>query len=178
MGKVQPALTLHTANIEAIDAAVLDENLARAVVTWRSVATTIVGVQTATAMATAGQPLQECASPPSRRRPLDRPLTVIIGDAPFLGNMISARWQMVAPWARVLACWQAAPWPGGWRCCKGSYCGSRGDTWRRSFDGGPCSWRCPRRAAIAGTAGALEGEALLGRIGVWLTERWWIGLLL
>src|SRR4029077_1116489 len=48
---------LDTADIEAIDAAVLDENLARAVVTWRSVATTIVGVQTATAMTTAGKPL-------------------------------------------------------------------------------------------------------------------------
>src|SRR5262249_40586887 len=49
---------LDAADIEAIDTPVLDENLARAVVTWRGVATTIVGVQTATAMATAGQPLQ------------------------------------------------------------------------------------------------------------------------
>src|SRR6516164_6231721 len=40
---------LATADIEAIDAAVLDENLARAVVTWRGVATTIMGVQTAIA---------------------------------------------------------------------------------------------------------------------------------
>src|ERR1700720_865868 len=55
---------LDTADVEAIDAAVLDENLARAVVTWRGVATTIVGVQTATAMTTAGQPLQERAALP------------------------------------------------------------------------------------------------------------------
>src|SRR5499427_9269572 len=53
---------LDAANIEAIDAAVLDENLARAVVTWRGVATTIVGVQTAPAMATAGQTLQKRAA--------------------------------------------------------------------------------------------------------------------
>src|SRR5690349_11745639 len=55
---------LDTADIEAIDAAVLDENLARAVVTWRGVATTIMGVQTAAAMATAGQPLQKRAALP------------------------------------------------------------------------------------------------------------------
>jgi hypothetical protein len=41
---------LDTADIEAIDAAVFDENLARTVVTWRGVATTIVGVQTAPTM--------------------------------------------------------------------------------------------------------------------------------
>src|SRR5215468_5281265 len=72
---------LDTADIEAIDAAVLDENLARAVVTWRSVATTIVGVQTATAMATAGQPLQECAALPHSAARLMRSGLCIAGDA-------------------------------------------------------------------------------------------------
>src|ERR1700752_1906305 len=47
-------LNLDPPNIQAIDAAVLDENLARAVVTWRGVATTIVGVQTPTAVTAAG----------------------------------------------------------------------------------------------------------------------------
>src|SRR5437762_7117006 len=72
---------LDTADVEAIDAAVLDENLARAVVTWRSVATTIVGVQTATAMATAGQPLQKCAALPHGAARLVRSGLCIAGDA-------------------------------------------------------------------------------------------------
>jgi hypothetical protein len=72
---------LDTADIEAIDAAVLDENLARAVVTWRSVATTIVGVQTATAMATAGQPWQKCAALPHSAARLVRSGLCIAGEA-------------------------------------------------------------------------------------------------
>src|SRR5499433_2984994 len=72
---------LDTADIEAIDAAVLDENLARAVVPWRSVAATVVGVQTATAMATAGQPLQKCAAFPHSAAGLVRSRPCIAGDA-------------------------------------------------------------------------------------------------
>src|SRR6201988_3685264 len=72
---------LDTADIEAIDAAVLDKNLARAVVTWRGLATTIVGVQTATAMTTAGQPLQERAALPHGAARLVRSGLCIAGDA-------------------------------------------------------------------------------------------------
>src|SRR5947209_664842 len=78
---------LDTADIEAIDAAVLDENLARAVVTWRGVATSIVGVQTATAMTTAGQPLQERAALPHGAARLVRSGLCIAGDA-FLVSLI------------------------------------------------------------------------------------------
>src|SRR6202008_278259 len=74
-------VNLDAANIEAIDTAVLDENLARAVVTWRSVAATIVGVQTATAMTTAGQPLQERAALPHGAARLVRSGLCIAGDA-------------------------------------------------------------------------------------------------
>src|SRR5215469_2872929 len=72
---------LDAADIETIDATVLDENLARAVVTWRGVATTIVGVQTATAMTTAGQPLQECAALPYGAARMVRSGLCIAGDA-------------------------------------------------------------------------------------------------
>src|SRR5438874_3816029 len=58
---------LDTADIEAIDAAVLDENLARAVVTWRGVATSIVGMQTATAMTQRASPCR--SAPPSLTAP-------------------------------------------------------------------------------------------------------------
>src|SRR5499427_3708728 len=78
---------LDTANIEAIDAAVLDENLARAVVPWRSVAATVVGVQTATAMAAASQPLQKCAAFPHSAARLVRSRPCIAGDA-FLVSLI------------------------------------------------------------------------------------------
>src|SRR5439155_25186291 len=76
-----------TADIEAIDAAVLDENLARAVVTWRGVATTIVGVQTAPAMTTPGQPSQERAALPHGAARLVRSGLCIAGDA-FLVSLI------------------------------------------------------------------------------------------
>src|SRR5215469_7103308 len=72
---------LDAADIEATDTPVLDENLARAVVTWRGVATTIVGVQTATAMATAGQPLQKCAALPHGAARLVRSGLCIAGNA-------------------------------------------------------------------------------------------------
>src|SRR5437868_10725861 len=78
---------LDTADIEAIDAAVLDENLARAVVTWRGVATSIVGMQTATAMTTAGQPLRERAALPHGAARLVRSGLCIAGDA-FLVSLI------------------------------------------------------------------------------------------
>src|SRR5437588_615697 len=76
---------LDTADVEAIDAAVLDENLARAVVTWRGVATTIVGVQTAAAMTTAGQPLHERAAFPHGAARLVRSGLCIAGDAFLVG---------------------------------------------------------------------------------------------
>src|ERR1700756_3880277 len=74
-------VNLDPANIEAIDAAVLDENLARAVVTWRGVATTIVGVQTPTAVTAAGQPLQKRAALPYGAARLVRSRPCIAGDA-------------------------------------------------------------------------------------------------
>src|SRR5262249_50037724 len=86
-GSSDGLIDLDTADIEAIDTAVLDENLARAVVTWRGVATTIVGVQTATAMATAGQPLQERAALPHGAARLVRSGLSIAGDA-FLVSLI------------------------------------------------------------------------------------------
>src|SRR2546423_622679 len=78
---------LDTADIEAIDAAVLDEDLSRAVVTWRGVANSIVGMQTATAMTTAGQPLQERAALPHGAARLVRSGLCIAGDA-FLVSLI------------------------------------------------------------------------------------------
>ena len=50
-------------------------------VTWGGVATTIVGVQTATAMAAAGQPLQQCAALPHGAARLVRSGLCIAGDA-------------------------------------------------------------------------------------------------
>src|SRR5262249_61426168 len=64
---------LDAADIETIDTTVLDENLARAVVTWRGVATAVVGVQTATARPTAAHPLQKRAHPPNGPAPRWRP---------------------------------------------------------------------------------------------------------
>ena len=55
---------LNAADIEAIDAAALDQNLARTMVPRRRIATAIVGVQAAAAMAAAGEPLQEGAALP------------------------------------------------------------------------------------------------------------------
>src|SRR5499433_1041468 len=72
---------LDAADIETIDTTVLDENLARAVVTWRGVATAVVGVRTATAMTTAGQPLQKRAALPHGAARLVRSRPRIAGDA-------------------------------------------------------------------------------------------------
>src|SRR2546421_6231911 len=102
---------LDTADIEAIDAAVLDENLARAVVTWRGVATTIVGVQTAAAMATAGQPLQKRAALPYGAARLVRSGLCIAGDTflvCLIGLPVNEAWMMLRDQHLPFGAWEVS----------------------------------------------------------------------
>src|SRR5208283_1291925 len=62
---------LNASDIEATDPSVLDQDLAGAVISRRRVATAIVGVQAASAMAAAGEALQE-------RRPFSHGATALV----------------------------------------------------------------------------------------------------
>jgi hypothetical protein len=71
-GLCHSLVDLNASNVEAVDAASLDENLAGAMITRRGVAAAVVCVQTTAAMAAAGEALQQRAAFPHGTTPLVR----------------------------------------------------------------------------------------------------------
>src|SRR3974390_509168 len=74
-------IDLDAADIEAIHAAALDKNSARAMITWRRVAAAIMGVQATTAVAACGEPLQQGTAFSHGATRLGRSGSRVLGDA-------------------------------------------------------------------------------------------------
>src|SRR6266567_5734630 len=102
---------LHAADIEAIDPAALEENLARAMIPRRGRAAAIVCVQAAAAMTAAGEALQQCTAFSHRTARFVRSRSRVLGDACLVSLIslpVDKAWMMLRDENLPLGAWQAA----------------------------------------------------------------------